>query len=158
MARPGALSLDGAKAALVRTIPGTIAADSATLTDASFPVAAAIDATGYDTVFFGVEIDGGSSPTATLELLFRDEDAPDGQRWKRFKFGALEGVVAPGSAAANQTTGALSSGLDMVELVTLGASKIFVRVTAVANSGSTTAMRILAKPGIVRPQKALVRG
>ena len=158
MGRPTSLSLDGAKTALLRSTAGAIAADNATLSDANYPVASAFDATGYDTVFFGVEIDGGSSPTATLELLFRDEDAADGQRWKRMKFGALEGVVAPGSAPANQDTGALSSGLDMVELVTLGASKIFVRVKTVANSGSTTAMRIIAKPGIIRPKKATVSG
>lgn len=155
MARPTVLSVDGAKFALLRTVAGAIAADNATLSDANYPVASAFDATGFDTVFIGVEIDGGSSPTATIELLFRDEDAADQQRWKRLKFGAIEGVVAPGSAPAVQDTGALTPNADMVELVTLGRRIVYPRVKAVTNSGSTTALRIIAIPGVVRPKRAI---
>ena len=74
MARNTSGFFDG-ELAVLRAIPGVIAADSATLTDANFPVAAAISCDGLDTIFLGVEITAGTAPTATLELLFRDADA-----------------------------------------------------------------------------------
>ncbi len=133
MARPAGLSNSQLGAA--RTIAGAIAADSGTLTDANIPVAGAIDCTGFDTIFVGVEIAAGSSPTATIEALFRDADAADGSRWTRALLGARDGVTL--GALAVEDTGALAS-LTMVELHVFGRPLVFLRVKAVTNSGSTT--------------------
>jgi len=146
MARPGGLSTT--QVANVREIAGVIAADSATLSDANFPPASALDCRGFDSIFVGVEIDGGSSPTCTIEPLFRDGDAADQARWTRLLVGSPPGVTA--AAAAIQSTGALAA-LTMVEIFVFG-RLVYLRRTAVTNSGSTTAMRILAIPG--RPRSA----
>lgn len=147
MARPN--SITPGRFYQARATAGVIAADSATLTDANILPTDAFDATGYDSVFVKVEIDNGSSPTVTLEPLFRDPDANDGSRWVRHKMGAPAGVVAPGSAPASQATPAMANG-DCVEVVTYGEPLVYMRINAVANSGSTTACRILVKPGMVR--------
>ena len=65
--------------------------------------------------------------------IVRDAEAPDGQRWKRL--GATDTGALDGSAYAELR---LDSGPDDL---------IFPRVKAVANSGSTTAMKILVRPG-----------
>lgn len=148
MARP--VRLSGGQLALARTITGVIAADSSTLTDANIDPTLAINCSGLDTIFLGVEIDAGSSPTATIELLFRDPDAADGSRWRRLLLGARLGVVAPTSAPLSETTGALIPAGAMVELCCFGRPCVFPRVTAVANATSTTAMRIVAMPGVTR--------
>ncbi len=146
--------------ALVRSTSGVIAADSTTFTDANFPVASAFDATGYDSVFLCCEIDAGTNPTLTVELMYRDPDALDGQRWKKLLLGVQPGVTA--AAAAAITSGALTPGVGstviatVVELRTYGHSLVFPRITAVANATSTTAARILALPGAIRPAKALL--
>lgn len=131
---------------LARTIAGAIAADSATLTDANFPTSGALNCYGFDTLFVGVEIDGGASPTGTIEALFRDAEAADGSRWHRRLFGARDGITAVG-APASETTGAIASNASMVELKVHGHPQVFLRVTAVTNSAGTTAMRILVAPG-----------
>lgn len=130
---------------IAREFSGVIAADSATLSDANFPVAQAIGCQGYDTILVGVEIDGGASPTCTVEALFRDGEAADGSRWKRIQLGAPDGVTA--TALAVQTTPALTSNGDMVELRVFGRPLVMLRRTAVTNSATTTAMRILVAPG-----------
>lgn len=144
MARPGGLSTSQVTAA--RTISGVIAADSATLSDANYPVADALDCAGFDSIFVGVEITGGSSPTCTIEPLFRDGDAADQSRWTRLLMGSPPGVTL--GAAAGQSTGALSN-LQMAEIFVFG-RVVYLRRSAVTNSGSTTAMTILAIPGRVR--------
>lgn len=142
----------------LRSISGAIAADSATLTDANIPPASAISCEGLDTVLIAVEVTGGTNPTATIEALFYDENADDGSRWRRMLFGAPPGVTA--TALANETTGALAyttNALNFAELRVMGHSKVFFRVSAVTNSGSTTAMKILGMPGRVRGDRALNR-
>lgn len=131
---------------LVRSTSGVIAADSSTLTDVNFPTAQAIGCTGFDTILVGAEIDGGVSPTVTIEALFRDPEAPDGSRWKRMLLGAKEGVTGLASPAA-EDTGALGNNSDLAELRVRGWPMVYLRVKAVANAGSTTAARILAAPG-----------
>lgn len=133
---------------VARDIAGTIAADSATLTDANIPPASAIDCGGFDTILVAVEITAGTNPTATIEPLFRDSEAPDGTRWVRPLLGAPPGVTL--AAAAGQSTGALANG-QAFELRVFGHPKVFLRVSAVANATSTTNMKILVKPGRVRP-------
>lgn len=133
----------------LRSGAGAIAADSATLSDANFPPAEAIDCTGYDSILVGVDVDGGASPTMTIEALVRDENAADGARWKRLLLGAAPGVTL--AALANETTGALAPG-NLAELRVFGAKQVFLRATAVANSGGTTGWRILGIPGKTRPE------
>lgn len=152
MARPAALA-EGVTHTptfgLVRTVTAVIAADNSSLIDANFPLASAINCSEYDTVFIGVEIDGGTNPTVTIEPLFRDSDAVDGSRWRRIKMGAPLGVT-PASAAI-QTTGALAPG-DFVEIRVNGHPAVWFRTTAVANPTSTTELRVLMRPGLVRPR------
>lgn len=133
-----------------RSGSAVIAADSATLTDANIDPTLALDCSGLDSIFVGVEIAGGTNPTMTIEPLFRDEGAADGSRWFRLMTGALDGVTL--AAAANQTTGALSSNVNFVELRVFG-QKVFLRISAVANPTSTTAWKILAMPGKARFSK-----
>lgn len=154
MARPAGLSNTQLGAA--RTIAGVIAADSATLTDANIPPAQALDCTGFDTIFVGVEIAAGSSPTATIEALFRDADAADGSRWTRALVGAREGITAVANPAS-EDTGALAT-LQLVELKVFGRSQVFLRVKAVANATSTTSMVVLAMGGKTRNISSLNRG
>ena len=144
MARP--LALSNLAPCELRSIAGVIAADSATLTDANFPVASGVCCAGFDTILVGVEITAGTSPTATIEALFRDNDAPDGSRWKRLLLGARDGITAVGTPAA-EDTGALAQNSDFVELRVYGAQLVFLRVKAVGSAGSTTNLKILAMPG-----------
>lgn len=122
-----------------------IAAEGTDYADANYPAASAIDCTHYDSIFVGCEITGGSSPTMTIEALFRDDDAADGARWKRLLLGAPEGVTL--ATAANQTTAALAPNANMQELRVFGHSQVYLRISAVANATSTTAWKILAMPG-----------
>jgi hypothetical protein len=133
----------------VRAMTGVIAADSATLTDANIPPAGAFDCSGYDTVFVSCDITGGASPTLNIEPLFRDNDAADGNRWRRLLVGSPDGVTA--AAAAIQTTGAIAPQANMVEMRVLGWPAVFFRVTAVTNPGSTTASAVLVMTGKRRP-------
>lgn len=112
-----------------------IAADNATLTDANIPPSEALDGQSFETIWVRVAIDGGASPTMTLEALFRDEDAPDGARWVRNR-----------DATGVLTTPALAPG-QAFELTIDGWAKVFLRVTAVANAGGTTGWKILVRPG-----------
>jgi hypothetical protein len=137
----------------VRSATAAIAADSGTLTDANIPPAQALDCWGFDSIFVAVEITGGASPTMTVEALFRDADAADGSRWERLMLGARDGVTA--AALANENTGALAPNANPVELRVFGARSVFLRITAVANAGSTTAWKIIAMPG---KKRAVVPG
>lgn len=121
--------------ALLRSGAVQIAADSATLTDALIPPASAFNAQGFETVWVRVEITGGSSPTMTLEALFRDDDVDDGSRWVRSR--DASGVLVTPALAPGQA----------FEVTVDGWTKVFFRITAVANAGSTTAWKILARPG-----------
>jgi hypothetical protein len=142
---------------VARSVTGAIAAESATLSDANYDPAAGLDCFGYDTIFVGVEITAGTSPTITIEPLFRDSsDATDGARWFRIKCGVTEGVTP--ASAANLTTGALASNADFTELKVFGCRNVFLRASAVANATSTTAWKVLVMPGKVRDTTNLSRG
>lgn len=112
-----------------------IAADDTVLTDANIPPSEALDCQSFETIWVRVAIDGGASPTMTLEALFRDNEAADGARWVRNR-----------DAAGVLTTPALAPG-QAFELAVDGWPAVFLRVTAVANPGATTGWRILARPG-----------
>lgn len=145
MARPVGLH---SPVGIARSTSGVIAADNATLTDANIPLSGSIGCQGFETIFVGVEITGGTNPTATIEALFRDGEAADGSRWKRRLLGSRDGVagVAAETNKAAETTGALD-GTSMVEMRVNNHPNVFLRVTAVTNSGSTSAMNILVSPG-----------
>lgn len=129
---------------IVRSGAAIIAADSATLTDANIDPTKGLNCSGLDSIFLGVEIDAGASPTMTVELLFRDGNAVDGSRWKRLLMGARDGVTL--GALAAEDSGALD-GTKLVEMRCWGYALVFPRITAVTNPGSTTGWRILAMPG-----------
>lgn len=144
---------------ILRELPaGVIAADSTTLSDANFPPANGIDCSGLDTIFVGVEIDGGTNPTLTVEALFYDASAADGSRWRRILLGAAPGVTL--GSLANETSGALAfttNALQFVELRVFGHSKVFFRATNAGSATSTTGGRILGFPGRVRGDRRLNR-
>lgn len=118
-----------------RTVAGVIAADSATLTDANFPIASAFDCSGYETVIVAATIVAGTNPTITVEALVRDPDAADGQRWVRRT-----------AAGTGLTSGALLTG-HCAEVTVDGAPLVWFRISAVTNSGSTTSCKVLVTPG-----------
>jgi hypothetical protein len=131
-----------------RSATATIAADNATLSDANYPVAQAINCSAFDTIFVGCEITGGSSPTMTIGPLFRDADAADEKRWKKLLVGSPEGVTA--ASAASLTTGALAPDTTMAELKVFGHSSVFLQITAITNATNTTAWKILVMGGRLR--------
>jgi hypothetical protein len=53
----------------------------------------AIDARGFETVWFDVEFTGGSGNAVSLALVVRDEGAPDGQRWKHLLLGGAPQIL-----------------------------------------------------------------
>lgn len=151
------LALDSYRMTEVRTIAGAIAADSATLSDANFPVASALDCRGCDTIWVSVEITGGAGPTCTIEALFRDEGAADGSRWQRIQTGVLNGITPTASATnqvADQVTSALTN-LQQCEIRVDGWKQVYLRRTAVTNDVGTTTMKILARPGKTRQAPAI---
>lgn len=99
MARPIGLSgsEEPALISALRTVAvgggGAIVADSATLSDANYAETAssttggAVQCRGYRTLWLGVEKADGTALAANtsiqVEMLFRDERAADGARWKR---------------------------------------------------------------------------
>lgn len=149
MARP--TGLHPSRATVARTKSGVIAIDNATLTDANINPDEAFDCRGYQTVWVGVEIAGGTTPTATIEVLVRDEDAADGARWKRLLVGSPDGVTL--ASAASAKTPALD-GASFYELRVDG-RLVFFRVDAVANATGTTGLSILLMPG--KPRSDLNR-
>jgi hypothetical protein len=100
----------------LRSAAAAIAADNATLTDANIPPASAFSSQEFDSVLLSAEITGGASPSFTLELLLRDLEAPDGQRWKRLALAKRFG----GDDSTPQTTVTLD-GTKFVEVLTYGA-------------------------------------
>lgn len=137
---------------VVRIVTGApVAADSATLTDGNFSTTfdatngGAFSCRNLDTLFIGVELAGGVTPTATIEFLFRDAEAADGARWKRLLLGARPGVTL--AALAAEDTGALD-GVSMVEMRCYGAELVYPRIKAV--TGNPTSVKILAMPGAMR--------
>jgi len=141
---------------VLRAGAGAIAADNTTLTDANVPPASAVDCWLYDTIFVGVEITAGTSPTMTIEPLFRDSGAADGARWRRLLIGANPGVTL--ASAAIQSTGALAPDLTMYEIQVFGCRSVFFRISAVANATNTTAWSILGFPGRARNVAMLPKG
>lgn len=125
-----------------RSATAVIAADNATLSDTNYPTTVnattggPIDCTGWDTILVKVAITAGTNPTMTLEPLFRDEEASDGARWSR---------RVNGSGAI--TTPALTADVQEAEISVDGWPLVFLRISAVANETSTTAWKILVRPG-----------
>lgn len=134
--------------AVARETSGIIAIDSATLTDANIDPTLGLNCWAWDTIWVGVEITLGTNPTATIEPLFRDADAPDGSRWKRRLMGAAPGVTP--AVATSQSSGALGANSDLVEFRVAGSPLVYLRVSAVTNATSTTGLKILVAPGAVR--------
>lgn len=128
-----------------------IAAESATLSDANYPLVSALGCRGYDTIWVGVEITLGTNPTATIEALFRDGEAAGADlKWHRRLLGAPPGITALASLAAEDTGALLSNGA-MAELRVDGAAIVYLRIKAVTNATNTTACKILVMPGKRRP-------
>lgn len=140
---------------VARSATAVIAADDATLTDANIPPAQALDCSGFDTILVGVEITAGTSPTITVEPLFRDADAADGSRWGRYLLGAAPGVTL--GALGSETTGALPPNTQWVEIRVFGHPAVFLRRSAVTNATNTTAWKILVRPGRIRGDRKLNR-
>ena len=156
MADPRKTTFATGRTFVARSATAAIAAENATLDDAHYDPTKGLDCFAYDTIFVGVEITGGSSPTMTVEPLFRDSsDATDGARWFRVKCGVTDGVTL--AAAANLDTGALGTNADFTEIKVFGCRNVFLRVKAVANAGSTTAWKILVMPGKTRDVANLAR-
>jgi hypothetical protein len=155
MSRNSGLLLTG-QTTIARSATAVIAADSGTLTDANIPPAQGLDCSGYDTIMVGVEITAGSSPTMTIEALFRDADAADGSRWGRYLLGAAPGVTL--ASLAGETTGALASNTQFAELRVFGHPLVFLRISAVANATNTTAWKVLVRPGRVRGDRPIQFG
>ena len=157
MADPRSTGFQSGKVFVARTGAVAIAAENASLVDANYDPAKGLDCFAYDTIFVGVEITGGTNPTATVEPLFRDSsDAPDGGRWFRVKCGVTEGVTP--AAAANLTTGALAPNVDFTEIKVFGCRNVFLRISATGGTvNTTTAWKILVMPGKVRDTTNLSR-
>lgn len=155
MARKNGLRV-GFEPGVAREATALLAAENAALTDANYPVSAAIDCSGFDSIFVGAEITGGAGPTLTVEALFRDGEAADGSRWKRVLLGAKEGITAAASPAA-EDTGALGASSDFSELRVFGAKQVMLRIKAVANAAGTTAWKILVCGGKTRNAAGLLR-
>ena len=126
-------------------IGGVIAADTATLTDANYPVASAIDCTGYETVLVKCAVTGNAAATMAIEALFRDSNAADGSRWPR-RVNASGAIV----------TAALLTDVQEQELTVDGHDLVFFRVTAVTNSAGTTTASIYVRGG--KRSRARARG
>ena len=160
MSHTSGVLLTGQTTAL-RTIGGVIAADSATLSDANYPavggvLTGAIDCSGYDSIFVGVEIVAGTGPTMAIEALFYDPNAPADAHLSRLLLGAEPGVTV--GALASEVTPALTSDNQYAELRVFGHKQVFLRVTAVTNPTSTTSATILGRPGRVRGDRAIALG
>lgn len=149
MARPTGISIS--QLSDLRTVT---AADNATLTDANIPTAQAIDCSGFDTILVGVEFTAGTTPTATVEALFRDADAADGARWKRVLLGAKPGITAVAAPGAAEDTGALD-GTALSELLVFGRKLVFLRVKAI--TGTPTNVHVLVTGGRTRNIASLNR-
>lgn len=140
----------------LRAVEALLAADSTTLTDANIDPDAAIDCSGLDTVLLGVTVTGAPTATITVEALLYDENAADGERWRRLLLGAAPGVTL--GALANETTGALgvaANAISFAELRVFGHSKVFFRASAVANPAGSTAWKIIGMPGRIRGDRRM---
>lgn len=143
MARPGGLK-SNVYAALRTGI--TVADAAAPFLDAGYPVANAIDCRGFDTIYVGVEFVGGATPTAVIEVLKRDPDAPDGLRWKTLLIGAPNGITQIGAPVSLATP--TLDGTGMAEVRVDGYSVVYLRVKAL--TGAPTSLVILGLPGVRR--------
>lgn len=131
------------KVRIVATQSGAIAADSATLTDANYPLGAdattggTVSCRGLRTIWVsaaradGTALAGGTS--VEVEVLVRDSEATDGRRWKRLL-----------DAAGSPITFVLD-GTGFLEVPVYG-RLVFLRVTDVTGS-ITQAVHLLAFPG-----------
>jgi hypothetical protein len=134
MARPVALSLT--TDSQPRTVTGApVAADSATLTDANFSptpdnvLGGAFNCYGFSTVWLNAEFTGGTSPTVTLDMLFRDDGAANGSRWRRVS--GLSGPTLDGTGWQE---------------VRVDGSVVYPRLGTV--TGSPTGINLLARSGV----------
>lgn len=128
MARPTALSAH--KVALLRSVT---AAD-VSFADADLPPASMTHGKGFQTIWVGVEFDGGTTPTATIEFRFRDPDAADGERWVKMMLG---GSVQSETISAGEFYEYRVDGRDLIPVVT-------------AISGTPDEVRVLGFPGLTQ--------
>jgi hypothetical protein len=126
---------------VARSASAALAAESATLTDANIPPAEALDCTGLETVWVAIHVTGNNAATMALQALKRDANAEDGFKW-----------VQTRDASALLKTAALTMGVEQ-ELRVDGSPSVFFRIDAVTNTGSTTAWKILVRPGQRRRSK-----
>lgn len=144
-------SLNHKRFALVRTItssPLPAGGESATLNDTNFDPTLALNCEGFDTIWLGAEIDGGTNVSIVVEPLVYDSGASDGSRWRRLLVGSPDGIDTVSALAVSTVT--LANDGRMTEVRVDGRSKIFFRLVSTANGTGTTAARLLAMPGRTR--------
>lgn len=141
---------------IARSAASILVADAAAGTDAATPPAQALDCSGFDTIFVGLEVTVPGTSTSTVEPYFYDPDAPDGSRWSKALLGAAPGVTL-GALAAEVTPALPGTGASYAELRVNGHSKVFLRLATVANAVGTTAWKILVRPGKIRGDRSINR-
>ncbi len=130
------------KPVVVRSITGSIAAESTTRTVAQFPVAThGFNFARFDSVLIGIEMGSGTG-TVTLEPLVLDAD---GGLWMQMFAGAAPGLTLI-ATPARVVTPALNVGT-FVEVPVWG-QKVLFRVDAV--SASPTNLQVIALPAKLR--------
>jgi hypothetical protein len=102
-----------------RTIAGTPAAESATLSDANFPPANALHCAGAKTILVYYDDDSGGAGTITFQPLIRD---------------GVNGLWLPRPTV-------VVTGRSPAEITVFGANEVFLRVNAVAAPGNNAKVR-----------------
>jgi hypothetical protein len=140
MSRP--IGLSATQVSAVRILSGpAVGPDPTPWTDTILPKApdpatgGAVDATGFETLWFDVEFTGGSGNSASLAILVRDEGAADGRRWKHLLVGGVKQILK-------------LDGTGFVEARVEG-RRIFPCLVEV--QGAPTGLTILAMPGTRMP-------
>ena len=136
MARP--IGLSPSKVSLARKVT---AADS-DFTDTGLPPTTSatdggmVRAGSFQTVWLGLECPDGTAPTATVAPRVRDDDAPDGSRWKDLTIsGSAQSVVLSNNGAFKE--------------VRIDGRAFMPVVTSI--TGSPTSAKILIFPGLLMP-------
>lgn len=136
MSRPHGLS--PLKVSLCRkvTVADTLNTDAALPAEASVALGGMVAANSFQTVWLGLECEGGTNPTATVSPRVRDNDAPDGSRWKDLSIGgSVQSVVLANNGPFKEVR---VDGRDWIAVVT-------------ALSGTPDSASILMFPGVLLP-------
>ena len=144
--RPTGIADSMTSPAVLRSITGSVSAESTTRTVATLATTLACNGfRGLDTVLLGVEFGtAGANSTITIEPLILDAL---GAVWMQIMLGAQEGTTAIGAPAA-VVTPAMSAG-QLYEVPVLGAKTVLFRVHAVGGDAITN-LAILGYPGRLR--------